>query len=102
MALQLPSRPSLIQQVDGLPHWVDLLATDLEPTLAEPISSVAKGRLISVAPTSRLTETLSKLTETGRDVVLVQETEQPLGTVTLTDIARVFRTLMQLQTIKEN
>lgn len=102
MALQPPSRPSLIQQVNGLPHWTDLLATDLEPTLAEPISSVAKGRLISVAPTSRLAETLSKLTETGRDVVMVQENGQLLGTVSLTDIVRVFRTLMRLQTIKGN
>lgn len=102
MALQPPSRPSLMQQVDGLPHWMDLLATDLEPTLAEPISTVAKGRVVSVAPTSRLAETLSKLTETGRDVVMVQENGQLLGTVSLTDIVRVFRTLMRLQTIKGN
>ena len=102
MALQPPTRPSLLQQVDGLPHWMDLLATDLEPALAEQISSVAKGRLISVAPTSRLADTLSKLTETGRDVVLVQENGQLLGTVSLTDIVRVFPTLMRLQTIKGN
>ena len=102
MALQPPSRPSLIQQVDSLPHWMDLLTTDLEPTLTEPISSVAKGRLISVAPTSRLAETLSKLTETGRDSVMVQENGQLRGTVTLTDFVRVFRTLMRLQTIKGN
>jgi CBS domain-containing protein len=56
--------------------------------------------MIVVSPTSRLAETLTKLVETGRDVVLVQDGDQLLGTVTLHDIVRVFRTLMRLQTLK--
>jgi CBS domain-containing protein len=56
--------------------------------------------MIVVSPTSRLAETLTKLVETGRDVVLVQDGDQLIGTVTLHDIVRVFRTLMRLQTLK--
>ena len=102
MALQPPSRPGLIEHAVDLPPLIDLLASGVEPALAEPVASVAKGRLISVSPTSRLAETLTKLVETGRDAVIVQENGQFLGTVTLADIVRVFRTLMRLQAIKEN
>lgn len=57
--------------------------------------------MITVAPASRLAETLTRLTETGRDAVLVQDDGALLGVVTLSDIVRVFRTLMRLQTIKD-
>jgi CBS domain-containing protein len=83
-----------------MPSLVDLLSCGQEPVLAEPVSSIAKTRMIVVSPTSRLAETLTKLVETGRDVVLVQDGDQLLGTVTLHDIVRVFRTLMRLQTLK--
>jgi CBS domain-containing protein len=80
---------------------VDLLASGQEATLSEPITSIAKSRLITVSPTSRLSETLSRLVETERDVVVVQDEKQLLGTVSLSDVVRVFRTLMRLQAIKE-
>jgi CBS domain-containing protein len=79
---------------------VDLLASGQEATLSEPVTSVAKSRVITVAPTSRLSETLSRLVETERDVVVVQDEKQLLGTVSLADVVRVFRTLMRLQNIK--
>lgn len=101
MALQPPSRPALLDHAACLPTISELLASGQEPTLSEPVSSVAKGRVITVAPASRLSETLAKLSETGRDVVLVQDNGQLLGTVSQADIVRVFRTLMRLQTIKD-
>ncbi len=101
MALQPPSRPNLLDgSLDRLPSIADLLAAGQEPTLAEPVTSIAKGRMISVSPTTRLAETLGKLVETGRDIVLVQENGQLLGAVSLLDIVRVFRTLMRLQALK--
>ena len=102
MALQPPSRPDILEHAGGLPPLIDLLAAGVEPTLSEPVASIAKGRLISVLPTTRLAETLMKLVETGRDAVIVEDNGQFLGTVTLTDIVRVFRTLMQLQAIKQH
>lgn len=102
LALQPPLRPHLTDFSVTLPPVSELLSTGHEPTLSEPVSSVARSRLISVTPTTRLTETLSLLTETGRDIVVVQEQNQFLGIVSLMDIVRVFRTLMRLQTIKGN
>ncbi len=102
VALQPPLRPHLTDFSVTLPPVSELLSTGHEPTLSEPVSSVARSRLISVTPTTRLTETLSLLTETGRDIVVVQEQNQFLGIVSLMDIVRVFRTLMRLQTIKGN
>lgn len=99
-SLQPPSKPCQIDQSIAMPSLVDLLSCGQEPVLAEPVSSIAKTRMIVVSPTSRLAETLTKLVETGRDVVLVQDGDQLLGTVTLHDIVRVFRTLMRLQTLK--
>lgn len=99
-ALQPPSRPALLDHKYALPAIVDLLASGQEATLSEPVTSIAKSRLITVLPTSRLSETLSRLIETERDVVVVQEEKQLLGTVSLADIVRVFRTLMRLQSIK--
>ena len=98
--LQPPSKPCQIDQSIAMPSLVDLLSCGQEPVLAEPVSSIAKTRMIVVSPTSRLAETLTKLVETGRDVVLVQDGDHLLGTVTLHDIVRVFRTLMRLQTLK--
>jgi CBS-domain-containing membrane protein len=100
-ALQPPSRLTMLTQSAALPCMVDLLASGQEPTLAEPVSSVAKGRLMTVQPTSRLSETLTQLVETGRDAVVVQNEGQLLGIVTLKDVTRVFRTLMRLQSIKD-
>ena len=100
IALQPPARLNLLDEACELPALDELLASDHEPTLSEPVSNIAKSRLISVSPTSRLAETLTKLTETGRDAVLVQDEGQLLGIVTLSDIVRVFRTLMRLQLIK--
>lgn len=100
-ALQPPSRLSLADETCDLPALEDLLASDHEPTLSEPVSNIAKSRVITVAPTSRLAETLTRLTETGRDAVLVQDEGQLVGIVTLSDIVRVFRTLMRLQLIKD-
>ncbi|MBL8815842.1 MAG: CBS domain-containing protein [Planctomyces sp.] len=102
LALQPPGRPHLADFSVPLPAVTDLLASGHEPTLSEPVSSVARSRLVSVTPTTRLTETLALLTETGRDIVVVQEQAQFLGVVSLIDIVRVFRTLMRLQTIKGN
>ena len=99
-ALQPPSRPALLDHKCSLPAMVDLLAGGQEATLSEPVTSVAKSRIITVSPTSRLSETLGRLTETERDLVVVQDDRQLLGTVSLTDIVRVFRTLMRLQSIK--
>ena len=101
-ALQPPARPSLLDHKCALPAMVDLLASGQEATLSEPITSIAKSRLITVSPTSRLSETLSRLIETERDVVVVQDEKQLLGTVSLSDVVRVFRTLMRLQLIKAN
>ena len=64
------------------------------------VTSVAKGRLISVSPTSRLADVLTRLAENGRDIVVVQDDSQIQGTISLTDIVRVFRTLMRLQSLK--
>jgi CBS domain-containing protein len=100
VALQPPVRPSLLDHKCALPAMVDLLASGQEATLSEPVTSVAKSRVITVAPTSRLSETLSRLVETERDVVVVQDEKQLLGTVSLADVVRVFRTLMRLQNIK--
>lgn len=100
MTLQPPSRPGLLDHAVDLPPLIDLLASGLEPVLSEPISSVAKGRLISVSPTSRLADVLSRLAENGRDIVVVQDDSQIQGTISLTDIVRVFRTLMRLQSLK--
>jgi CBS-domain-containing membrane protein len=100
MALQPPSRPGLLDHSVDLPPLIDLLASGLEPVLSEPISSVAKGRLISVSPTSRLADVLTRLAENGRDIVVVQDDSQIQGTISLTDIIRVFRTLMRLQSLK--
>jgi CBS domain-containing protein len=100
VALQPPVRPSLLDHKCALPAMVDLLAGGQEATLSEPVTSVAKSRIITVSPTSRLSETLGRLTETERDLVVVQDDRQLLGTVSLTDIVRVFRTLMRLQSIK--
>lgn len=101
IALQPPVRPNLPDDAFALPSLDELLAANHEPTLSEPVSNLAKSRVISVAPTSRLAETLTKLTETGRDAVLVQDEGQLLGIVTLSEIVRVFRTLMRLQSIKD-
>ena len=101
IALQPPCRTNPADDACGLPVLEELLASDHEPTLSEPVSNIAKSRVISVAPTSRLAETLTKLTETGRDAVLVQDEGQLVGIVTLSDILRVFRTLMRLQLIKD-
>ncbi len=100
MALQPPSHPGILDHSADLPPLIDLLASGQEPALSEPISSVAKGRLISVSPTARLADVLIKLAETGRDIVIVQDDTQILGTISLTDIVRVFRTLMRLQSFK--
>ena len=100
MALQPPSRPALVDHSIDLPPLIELLASGQEPVLSEPISSVAKGRLISVSPTSRLADVLMKLAETGRDIVIVQDDTQIQGTISLADIVRVFRTLMRLQSLK--
>ena len=64
------------------------------------VTSVAKGRLISVSPTARLADVLTRLAENGRDIVVVQDDTQIQGTISLTDIIRVFRTLMRLQSLK--
>ncbi len=101
MALAPPSRSTLIEHGGGLPSLIELLSLTNEPTLAEPVSSVARGRVISVTPTSRLADTLMKLAETGRDAVLIQDNNQLVGMVTLAEVLRVFRTLMRLQLIKE-
>ena len=100
MALQPPSHPGLMDHSVDLPPLIDLLASGLEPVISEPISSVAKGRLISVSPTSRLADVLIRLAETGRDIVIVQDDAQIQGTISLADIVRVFRTLMRLQSLK--
>ena len=100
MALQPLSRPGLLDHSVDLPPLIDLLASGQEPALSEPISSVAKGRLISVSPTSRLADVLIRLAETGRDIVVVQDDAQIQGTISLADIVRVFRTLMRLQLLK--
>ncbi len=100
IALQPPVKPCLIDPSTALPSLVDLLASGQESTLSEPVAAVAKSRIITVSPTSRLSETLLKLVDTGRDVVLIQDNEQLLGTVCLNDIVRVFRTLMRLQSLK--
>jgi CBS domain-containing protein len=83
-----------------LPALFDLLSSGQEATLSEPVTSIAKSRLITVSPTSRLPEALSRLVETERDVVVVQDEKQLLGMVSLSDVVRVFRTLMRLQAIK--
>jgi CBS-domain-containing membrane protein len=101
MALAPPSKSSLIEHGGGMLSLVELLSLSSEPTLAEPVASVARGRLISVAPTSRLADTLMKLAETGRDAVMVHDNDQFVGMVTLAEVVRVFRTLMRLQLIKE-
>ncbi len=100
MALQPLSRPGLLDHSVDLPPLIDLLASGQEPALSEPISAVAKGRLISVSPTSRLADVLVRLAETGRDIVVVQDDAQIQGTISLADIVRVFRTLMRLQLLK--
>ncbi len=100
-ALQPPSRPAIIDHAESLPTMIDLLASGQEPALCEPVTSVAKSRLVTVAPTSRLADTLSKLDETGRDVVIVQDNGTLQGTICLMDVVRVFRTLMRLQSIKD-
>jgi len=100
MAMQPPSHPRLLDHSADLPALIDLLTAGQEPALSEPISSVAKGRLISVSPTTRLADVLIKLSETERDIVIVQDDAQILGTISLTDIVRVFRTLMRLQSFK--
>ena len=58
MALQPPVRPSLLDHKCALPGIVEPLASGQEATLSEPVTSVAKTRLITVSPTSRLSETL--------------------------------------------
>ena len=100
IALQPPRNLHLLDHSRPLPPLVDMLSDTHDPVLSEPISSVARGRLISVSPTTRLTETLDHLLETGHDAVVIQENDQLQGIITLSDIARVFRTLMRLQTIK--
>ncbi len=100
IALQPPRNVSLMDHSRPLPPLLDLLSETHDPVLSEPISSVARGRLISVSPTTRLTETLNHLLDSGHAAVLVQDNDQIQGIITLTDIARVFRTLMRLQTIK--
>lgn len=100
VALQPPRKLQLMDHSRPLPPLVDLLSETHDPVLSEPISSVARGRLVTVSPTTRLMETLNHLLESGHDAVLVQDNEQIQGIITLTDIARVFRTLMRLQTIK--
>lgn len=100
IALQPPANPRMMDHACPLPKLIDLLSDAHDPVLSEPIGHVARGRMISVSPTTRLTETLARLLETGRDSVIVQEGGQLLGIVTLHDIARVFRTLMRLQAIK--
>ena len=100
-ALQPPSRPQISDHTSALPPLDELLTSGHEPTLSEPVSNIARTRVLSVAPTSRLADTLVRLTETGRDAILVQEENQLLGIVTLHDIVRVFRTLMRLQSIKD-
>jgi CBS domain-containing protein len=100
VALQPPVRASLLDHKCTLPAMVDLLSSGQEATLSEPVTSIAKSRLITVSPTSRLPEALSRLVETERDVVVVQDEKQLLGMVSLSDVVRVFRTLMRLQAIK--
>jgi CBS domain-containing protein len=100
VALQPPVRASLLDHKCTLPSMVDLLSSGQEATLSEPVTSIAKSRLITVSPTSRLPEALSRLVETDRDVVVVQDEKQLLGMVSLSDVVRVFRTLMRLQAIK--
>lgn len=102
MALQPPSRPQTMDHTHPLPPLVDLLADSHDPSLSEPVSNVARGRLISVSPTTRLTETLMRLMETGRDAVVVQDNQTLMGLVSLFDVARVFRTLMRLQALKND
>lgn len=102
IALQPPSNPRLMDHSAPLPPLVDLLSDVHDPALSEPVSNIARGRLMTVSPTTRLTETLARLLETGRDAVMVQDGGQLLGIVTLHDIARVFRTLMRLQSLKGN
>lgn len=99
-ALHPPTRLAMLGQSAAMPTMVDLLASGQEPALSEPVSSVARSRLLSVQPTSRLSETLTLLVETGRDAVVVQSDGQLHGIVTLKDVIRVFRTLMRLQSIK--
>lgn len=101
MALQPPAKATLIEHGGGLPPIMELLATGSESALAEPVTSVARSRVITAAPTSRLAETLALLAETGRDAVLIQDNNQLVGMVTVAEVMRVFRTLMRLQLIKE-
>ena len=102
IALHPPCNPKLMDHSRPLPLLVDLLSDTHDPVLSEPVSSVARGRLISVSPTTRLTETLAHLLETGRDTVVVQDNDQLQGSIALDDVARVFRTLMRLQIIKSD
>ncbi len=101
LALQPPARPHLLDTTVPLPTVDELLAAGQENVLSEPVTGVGRSRLISVSPTSRLSETLSRLVETGRDAVVVQDDQNLLGIVTLRDIVRVFRTLMRLQALKD-
>lgn len=101
-ALNPPVRPGLVDHTTALASLSELLSTGQEAVLAEPVSNLARGRLITVAPTARLAETLLILAENEREAVLVIENNQLFGIVTLSDIVRIFRTLMRLKSLKEN
>lgn len=102
LALQPPSRPGLIDHSVDMQCLSVLIAAGQETILAEPVTSVARGKILTVSPTSRVAETLSILVENERDAIFVVDNQQILGIVTLMDIVRVFRTLMRLRTLKDN